>query len=160
MARSPRTINAPSPTTSTPIQPSTPVAIPGANPSAHTPTTRTSARVRQPSALATSSLPPPITPAPAHHASSTIGTPAEASSSKLPKTHVESKAHALRSVLGDKERTPCPYPSQYGGKEKCGVADDDERDEVLMAICAACAVMVGPLPRRSGYSRSEMLTCM
>ena len=42
----------------------------------------------------------------------------------------------------DKERSPCPFPAQYGGKDRCGVTEEDERDEVLMAVCAACATTV------------------
>jgi hypothetical protein len=45
-------------------------------------------------------------------------------------------------VLGEKERPPCPFPAEYGGKEKLGVSDEDEKDEVLMAVCAACAKLV------------------
>jgi hypothetical protein len=55
---------------------------------------------------------------------------------------VEAKAHGLRSVHGERERVVCPFPGEYGGKEKCGVSTEDLADEVLMAICAACARFV------------------
>jgi hypothetical protein len=48
----------------------------------------------------------------------------------------------LRSVLGQTEKVPCPFPGQYGGRDKCGIAEEDELDSVLMAICSACATMV------------------
>lgn len=36
---------------------------------------------------------------------------------------------------------PCPFPDRYGGKERCGVCDEDGADEVLMASCAAVAML-------------------
>ncbi len=55
---------------------------------------------------------------------------------------VEAKSHALRSVFGEKDRAACPFPGEYGGAGRCGVMEEDERDEVLMATCAACASVV------------------
>jgi hypothetical protein len=55
---------------------------------------------------------------------------------------IETKTHALRSVFGERERAACPFPGNYGGKEKLGVSEEDEKDETLMAICAAIAINV------------------
>lgn len=55
---------------------------------------------------------------------------------------MEPKAHALRSVGGAAQLVTSPFPGHYGGSEKCGVHEEDEADEVLMAICGACALSV------------------
>ncbi|KAL7420103.1 hypothetical protein Q5752_005068 [Cryptotrichosporon argae] len=54
---------------------------------------------------------------------------------------IEPKTHGLRNQVQARERQACPYPADYGGKDKCQVHDEDETDDVLMAICAACAIM-------------------
>lgn len=59
---------------------------------------------------------------------------------------MEAKAHGLRSVHGERERVACPFPGEYGGKEKCAVSAEDLADEVLMAVCAACARLVRAQP--------------
>jgi hypothetical protein len=55
---------------------------------------------------------------------------------------VEPKTHALRSVLGEKDRAVCPFPGEYGGRVKLGLSEEDEKDEVFMAVCAAIAYFV------------------
>lgn len=56
---------------------------------------------------------------------------------------VGGRGHALRSVgAAAAERTPCPFPAEYGGREKCGIHEEDEADEVLMAGCGALALLV------------------
>lgn len=123
MARSPVTANA----TTVPLAATMP-----------TPTTRTSTRVH--ARQASMSTTAPSTPL--------ILTPSEPISPPSTSRHhakqasVEAKTHALRSVFGEKERESCPYPGQYGGAAKCGVSDEDEKDEVLMATCAACSSVV------------------
>lgn len=72
-------------------------------------------------------------PAASHHSTRSAG---------IPKSHVAPKAHGLRNALNARDRTPCPFPSEFGGSEHCGVADEDEADDVLMAICAATAGLV------------------
>ncbi|RXK38092.1 hypothetical protein M231_04651 [Tremella mesenterica] len=57
---------------------------------------------------------------------------------KVSKTTIESRSHGLRKAQ-EKEKVPCPFPEKYGGREKCGVLDDDGGDEILMASCAALA---------------------
>lgn len=61
-----------------------------------------------------------------------------------PKPLVEPKVHGLRHAQGDREKVPAPFPAAYGGKEKCALHDDDEKDEVFVAICSALAEMVCP----------------
>ena len=60
---------------------------------------------------------------------------------KISKTVVEAKSHGLRNAQ-EKDKVPCPFPDRYGGKDKCGVCDEDGADEVLMASCAALAMLV------------------
>ncbi|RSH85080.1 uncharacterized protein EHS24_006673 [Apiotrichum porosum] len=108
------------------------VATPVAGPS-RTRGTRSSAR-RSLAAAAT---------APSSSASASTSAAASPASSggvdRIPKSHVAPKAHGLRNALNARDRTPCPFPSEFGGSEHCGVADEDEADDVLMAICAATA---------------------
>ncbi|KAK4683391.1 hypothetical protein P7C73_g6882, partial [Tremellales sp. Uapishka_1] len=102
--------------------PSTPLPLPA----------RVSTRQRVSKSVSAPSTPLPLTP-----------TDPIPSTSKLPppsRQPVEAKTHALRSVLGGNERAPCPFPAEFGGKKKCGVDDEEENDEVLMGICAACAI--------------------
>ena len=91
---------------------------------------------------------PSSTPAPSipMALSASTGTPR-----KVKGPAVDRKSHALRSVLGEKDRTQCPFPAQYGGRDRCGVVDEDERDEVLMAICAACASTVSRVIRLQSF---------
>ena len=110
---------------------------------APSPTTRTSTRVHaRHASTSASNIATPVTPV--------ISTPPEPlsppSTSRIQSKHsgITTKSHALRSVLGEKEREPCPYPGQYGGPAKCGVTEEDEKDEVLMATCAACSSVVRP----------------
>ena len=130
MARSPRSFNA-----------STAVSTP--TPKQPLPATRSS---RGRSALASASTPTP-TSAPPPPSTPLSATPdASGSTSKSAKAApVEAKAHGLRSVHGERERVACPFPEQYGGNDKCGVSAEDLADEVLMAVCAACASLVGLL---------------
>ncbi|WVF66084.1 hypothetical protein IAT40_000823 [Kwoniella sp. CBS 6097] len=101
-----------------------------ATPSTSTPTPRTSSRPHKPSAAALASGPStPITPG--------LSTPSDARSRTS--TTVESKAHGLRSVGVANERTPCPFPASWGGREKCGIEEEDEGDEVLMGILSSIA---------------------
>lgn len=108
---------------------------------------RKSSRVRRPSTsttLANSSTPSTplsLTPVPTPI---TASQPVASSSKPPPPSRqpVDFKAHALRSVIGGNERVSCPFPGQYGGRDKCGVMEDEEGDEILMSICAACAAMV------------------
>nr|XP_019014584.1 uncharacterized protein I206_00667 [Kwoniella pini CBS 10737]OCF53365.1 hypothetical protein I206_00667 [Kwoniella pini CBS 10737] len=107
-----------------------------------TSTLRTSSRPHRPSAAAlasasttgiTSAPSTPFTPGPA--------TPSDLGSSSKgrPSSIVESKTHGLRSVGGASERTPCPFPTQWGGRDKCGLTEEDEADEVLMGILGSIA---------------------
>lgn len=141
MARSPRNLNA-----------QTAVSTPVPDPSV--PRTRTRSR---PSVLST---PTPVTPAASFSTAPPTPSPLGqvenvASSSKAPRQSVEAKTHGLRSVLGERERTPCPFPGEYGGREKCGVSEEDEKDEVLMALAAACAKMVRLTPTKPLSFRSH-----
>ena len=113
-------------------------------------TTRISTRIRRPSISlpttqslptmpsqptagpSTQPFPPPSMIAPAFP-SRFVATP-----SRQP---IEAKAHGLRSV-GSVDKAECPFPAQFGGCEKCGVSEEDERDESLMAICASIASTV------------------
>lgn len=135
MARSPRVTNAP------PTTPDTSVAGPSQPIRVSTRHTRKQSTVTfiRPST--------PVTPA--------ILTPSDSPNTTvslvqitrpIPKTYVEPKTHSLRSVGGERERVACPFPEKYGGKDKCGVSDEDEKDETLMALCAALAVSVRTLP--------------
>ncbi|ORX35327.1 hypothetical protein BD324DRAFT_652461 [Kockovaella imperatae] len=151
MARSPRTLQHASSSSTTPVASSStprqstiippPFSQPGSS-NTQTPVTRTRSRrssvatassSRTPNAVASSSSTAPSTPP--------LLTPTTELPPKLGRQAIESKPHALRSVLGEKERSPCPFPTQYGGRDKCAVVEDDERDEVLMAVCGACAIM-------------------
>ena len=130
MARSPRTAAAPPTQAST----SAPSAI----------ATRTSRRRQSITSTAPST---PFTPGPLTPADPSTQfpgfTPCAAGPSKAyPRQSVEHKSHALRSVENAAERTTCPFPGEYGGREKCGVSEEDEADEVLMAVCGACALLV------------------
>ncbi|KAK8861734.1 hypothetical protein IAR55_002557 [Kwoniella newhampshirensis] len=114
---------APAPTSVTPV-PST-----KASSSASTP--RTSHRSHRTSTSTDPSTPHPTAPL----------TPLDsAGRSSRTSTVVEAKAHGLRSVGGASERTPCPFPAAWGGKEKCGITEEDEADEVLMSILGAIAL--------------------
>lgn len=55
---------------------------------------------------------------------------------------MEAKAHGLRSTGSSVERTPCPFPAQFGGRANCGIAEEDEADEVLMGVLSAIAFYV------------------
>lgn len=163
MARSPRTAAAPdadiivaSPSTTIIASAPAGAAAAGAAPPGPAGATRTSRRRQSVSASTSTAPSTPFTPGPltpADHSTPFFGfTNAVSGSSKqgraqtpagyTPRQSVERKSHALRSVEIAAERTPCPFPSEYGGKEKCGVSDEDEADEVLMAVCGACALMV------------------
>lgn len=83
----------------------------------------------------------PLTPADPNPPAATPPLPSS-SSRAAPKNHVEPKAHGLRNSHQQRERQSCPYPQDFGGKEQCGITEEDEADEVLMAVCGACAVMV------------------
>ncbi|WVQ93716.1 hypothetical protein IAU59_000793 [Kwoniella sp. CBS 9459] len=101
-----------------------------ATPSASTSTPRTSSRPHKPSAAALASGPStPVTPGPS--------TPSDARSRSA--AAVEAKAHGLRSVGVASERTPCPFPASWGGREKCGIQEEDEVDEVLMGVLSSIA---------------------
>ncbi|WVR03676.1 hypothetical protein IAU60_000671 [Kwoniella sp. DSM 27419] len=67
----------------------------------------------------------------------------------------ESKAHGLRSVGGAAERTPCPFPAAYGGRDKCGISAEDEGDEVLMSILSSIAY----LDNRALSAEEIAITC-
>lgn len=79
----------------------------------------------------------PNSPAPSSSASTPLGATRAHS-----KSFVEPKAHGLRNAQNAKERRAIPFPADFGGKDVCGIHDEDEQDDVLMAICGACASMV------------------
>ncbi|WRT63914.1 uncharacterized protein IL334_000840 [Kwoniella shivajii] len=114
-----------------PSNPSTPISNSTTNPQRSSSNPRTSARVR-PSA-GTPSASTSCTPGPS--------TPYELglSGKGKPACSVEAKAHGLRSVGGASERTPCPFPAQWGGRDKCGITEEDENDDVLMSILGSIA---------------------
>ncbi|OCF36229.1 hypothetical protein I316_02102 [Kwoniella heveanensis BCC8398] len=115
----------PAPAPRVPAPASTPAA-----PSTSTSTPRTSSRPHKPSAAALASGPStPNTPGPS--------TPSDLRSRAA--ITVEAKAHGLRSVGVANERTPCPFPASWGGREKCGIVEEDEGDEVLMGILSSIA---------------------
>ncbi|WWD16342.1 hypothetical protein CI109_100768 [Kwoniella shandongensis] len=117
---------APAPTAVTPISAATTSATASSSKS----TPRTSHRSHRASTSTAPSTPLPSGPL----------TPSDsAGRSSRPSTVVEAKAHGLRSVGGASERTPCPFPAAWGGKEKCGISDEDEADDVLMSILGAIA---------------------
>lgn len=148
MGRSPHHANQKSTTMSSgPIAIALPTPIP-----AHvtTPTipTRSSARRRQSTSVSSTGSSSPRTPAPSTPAAPSplaAPSPPVAGPSRTPnplsKSYVAPKNHQTRNH-GDKDRAPCPFPDQYGGKVKCGVSDQDEADEYLMATCAALAQTV------------------
>lgn len=110
--------------------------------------TRSSARRRQSNSVTSSAPSSPNTPAPLTPAESlplAAPSPPVAGPSRTPnplsKSYVAPKNHQTRNH-GDKDRETCPFPEQYGGGAKCGVTDEDEQDEVLMACCAALAQVV------------------
>lgn len=86
----------------------------------------------------------PATPSPLADEAATPSSAASTVTSKTPggTGRVERKAHALRSVGGAAQLVTSPFPGEYGGSEKCGVHEEDEADEVLMAVCGACATTV------------------
>lgn len=98
----------------------------------------TTASTAGPSTPSASSLTPYDDPSTPASSSSKFHTPGGVNSLG----RIEPKAHALRSVGGAADRVPCPFPANYGGSERCGVWEEDEADEVLMAVCAACASTV------------------
>ncbi|WVQ62449.1 uncharacterized protein L199_000589 [Kwoniella botswanensis] len=106
-----------------PIRPAP--APPTGSTGSSTPIPRTSSRAHRPSATPST----PFTPSPA--------TPSDIGSSS--KGRPEAKTHGLRSVGGASERTPCPFPAQWGGRDKCGILEEDEADEVLMSILGSIA---------------------
>lgn len=59
---------------------------------------------------------------------------------------MEAKTHGLRSTGSSVERTPCPFPAQFGGRANCGIAEEDEADEVLMSVLSAITFYVS-MPR-------------
>lgn len=138
---------------------------------------RKSARTQSISSTAPSTpfSPGPLTPAdPGPSTPAAIQPPSAASTPSgrpiftpiAPRPPVETKTHALRSVGGNQDRAPSPFPEQYGGKEKCGVSEEDEADEVLMAVCSACASLVSTLflfvcrsvCRQADSTRQDQLT--
>nr|XP_019048964.1 hypothetical protein I302_02744 [Kwoniella bestiolae CBS 10118]OCF27894.1 hypothetical protein I302_02744 [Kwoniella bestiolae CBS 10118] len=94
-----------------------------------TPIPRTSSRAHRPSTSVSGTPSTPFTPPPA--------TPSDIGSSS--KGRPEAKTHGLRSVGGASERTPCPFPAHWGGRDKCGISEEDEADEVLMSILGSIA---------------------
>ncbi|WWC86029.1 uncharacterized protein L201_000900 [Kwoniella dendrophila CBS 6074] len=107
-----------------------------ATPQGSSSTPRTSSRAHRPSASASAATSTPSTPF-----ATGPGTPSDIGSSSRgrPASIVEAKTHGLRSVGGASERTPCPFPEQWGGKGKCGITEEDEADEVLMGILGSIA---------------------
>jgi hypothetical protein len=107
-----------------------------------------SSRRRQSNSVSTAPSSPiaPVTPAepspPAPLATPVAGP--SRTPNPLSKSYVAPKNHQTRNH-GDKDRESCPFPEQYGGSAKCGVSDEDEQDEVLMACCAALAQVVSVL---------------
>ncbi|CAK9785322.1 hypothetical protein CC85DRAFT_305280 [Cutaneotrichosporon oleaginosum] len=100
--------------------------------------TRTSARSRRSVGGAVPSPPSsagPLTPADPNPPSTPLG------SGSVPKTLVAPKVHGLRNAHTARERVPCPFPADFGGQQQCGVSDEDLADDVLMAICGACATL-------------------
>jgi len=160
-------------TASTPSTPITPVVTPAAagasNPGPATaaagPSRRSTRRSLAATATSTSSASASTSTAASSSASPASSgplTPAEqqlqqsnphSTRHAVPKSYVEPKAHGLRNSSSARERTPCPFPADHGGSVICGVAEDDEADEVLMAICSACAAMVSS-PNASFFSQT------
>ncbi|KAI9632828.1 uncharacterized protein MKK02DRAFT_41140 [Dioszegia hungarica] len=127
MARSPRTAVPPAPQTSTPTASASTSAI----------ATRPSRRRKSVSASA-SAAPSPASASAADAPSPLTGlTPISASAVAGPSRG--QRSHALRSEWMAAERTACPFPAEYGGRDKCGVSEEDEADEVLMAVCGSLA---------------------
>lgn len=125
----------------------TPVNSPAASPSGQsTPgvTTRVSRRATGIASAIAGHLGLGITSAPSTPSplAEEVTAPAPSSSTSKTPSRVERKSHALRSVGGTASLVTSPFPGEYGGSEKCGVHEDDEADEVLMAVCGACAVTV------------------
>jgi hypothetical protein len=145
MGRSPHHAT-PKPTTMSngPIAIATPIPAHVQTPPAPT---RSSARRRQstsvsiaPSSLRTSLPATPAAPSPLAAPSPPVAGPSR-TPNPLSKSYVAPKNHQTRNH-GDKDRETCPFPEQYGGKAKCGITDEDEQDECLMACCAALAETV------------------
>lgn len=115
--------------------------------------TRSSARRRQSTSVASASTTGPATPSSAGPVTPVATPPSfPLSSSSLAgpsrlqsKSYVAPKNHQTRNH-GDKDRETCPFPEEYGGAAKCGVSDVDAEDEVLMACCAALAQSVSVFP--------------
>ncbi|WVQ78634.1 hypothetical protein IAT38_000721 [Cryptococcus sp. DSM 104549] len=124
--------HAPASATSTPSAAPGPAPVPAAVP------TRSSHRVHRPSAsTSAASTGAAYTPGPPTPGSDGAGVGGRHSARAG--AAVEHKAHGLRSVGGASERTPCPFPAQWGGRVKVGITEEDEGDEALMSICAAIA---------------------
>lgn len=107
--------------------------------------TRTSARSRRSVGGAVSSPASsagPLTPADPNPPAVQLG------SGIIAKSNIAPKVHGLRNAHTARERVPCPFPGEFGGPQHCGVLDEDLADDVLMAICGACATMVCPICRK------------
>jgi hypothetical protein len=112
-----------------------------------------SSRRRQSNSVSSTAPSSPNTPAPVTPADPTPAVPLAApvagpsrTPNPLSKSYVAPKNHQTRNH-GDKDRETCPFPELYGGSAKCGVSEEDEQDEVLMACCAALAQVVSsPYP--------------
>ncbi|ODN77219.1 hypothetical protein, variant [Cryptococcus amylolentus CBS 6039] len=108
-------------------------ATPGAGPST---SLRTSARTHRVSASASAvSVASPATPGPPTPESD----PGKGGGSLRKTLAVEAKTHGTRRAGNAVERRPCPFPSQWGGRNKCCISQEDEADEVLMGIFSSIA---------------------
>ncbi|OWZ26587.1 hypothetical protein J010_06782 [Cryptococcus neoformans] len=118
-----------------PIRPAPGPTTPSAGPST---SLRTSARTRRQSASTSvaSTSASALTPGPPTPASDGVGA-RNGAARRAPA--VEAKTHGLRSTGSSVERTPCPFPAQFGGRANCGIAEEDEADEVLMGVLSAIA---------------------
>ncbi|XAO27289.1 hypothetical protein I312_106134 [Cryptococcus bacillisporus CA1280] len=106
-------------------------------PSAGLPTSlRTSARTHRQSASTSVASPSTSAPTPGPPTPASDGAGARNGSTRRAPA-VEAKTHGLRSTGSSVERTPCPFPAQFGGRANCGIAEEDEADEVLMSVLSA-----------------------
>ncbi|WVQ77289.1 hypothetical protein IAR50_006973 [Cryptococcus sp. DSM 104548] len=116
-----------------PIRPAPQSATPGAGPST---SLRTSARTHRVSASASAvSVASPATPGPPTPESD----PGRGGTSLRKTLAVEAKTHGTRRAGNAVERRPCPFPSQWGGRNKCCISQEDEADEVLMGVFSSIA---------------------
>ncbi|WVN87129.1 uncharacterized protein L203_102305 [Cryptococcus depauperatus CBS 7841] len=100
---------------------------------------RSSTRYRPSASSSATPSTPASTPGPSTPQSDGIGARGNGRESLRKSFQVEAKAHGLRSTGSAIERQPCPFPAQWGGRANCGIAEDDEADEVLMGTLSAIA---------------------